>query len=170
MEVITAIEEGNRPGKIKCFLGGGITNCAKWQDEVIRAINNSDEDTSNLVLYNPRRKNFPIDDPNASKDQVKWEFDWLSAADIFTMYFCNTEKSDQPICFYELGRYVTKMMYDHPDDYISRIIVSCEDGFRRKADVIYQLHNIHPGIEIDTAGTPEDHASRIITAHQLINK
>lgn len=167
VEVITAIREYENPEKISCFLGGGITNCDDWQRTVIDTIKSSNIDTSSLILYNPRRPNFPIDDPNASEDQINWEFKYLSDCDIFTMYFCNTKESDQPICFYELGRYVTKKVEEEPD-YVDKIIVSVEDGFRREADVIYQLRNIDPYIEVNTASTPEEHARRILSKYKKL--
>ena len=30
-----------------------------------------------LVVFNPKRENFPIDDPNAAYEQIAWEFSWL---------------------------------------------------------------------------------------------
>jgi hypothetical protein len=27
-----------------------------------------------VYLFNPRRENFPINDPNASKEQIEWEY------------------------------------------------------------------------------------------------
>ena len=47
----------------KLFLAGGITNCELWQNDIIKLLKDKEE----LTIYNPRRKNFPINDPSAAK-------------------------------------------------------------------------------------------------------
>lgn len=54
--------------KISIFLAGSITDCPDWQSDIIQKL--KDED---IVIFNPRRKNFPIEDPKASDEQIKWE-------------------------------------------------------------------------------------------------
>ena len=133
--------------EIRCFLAGGITNCHDWQskviDELIRldkeeqAMKNNIVDDYTLVIFNPRRENFPINDPTAARNQITWEFDNLETTDIFSMYFCAGE-SDQPICMYELGRNVavSTAINDNPLDYIC---LSVENGYKRKQDVEIQM-------------------------------
>ena len=134
MRVITApnkyIPEKN---DITLFLAGGITNCPDWQKEVIKGL----EGIDSLVIFNPRRENFPIHDPNASFEQIKWEFDMLEKANIFTMYFSDGE-SDQPICMYELGRNILRMQMIYPTDWQDRIVITCNEGYKRKNDVLIQ--------------------------------
>ena len=73
VKVITAVEQYEKqPGEVTCFLAGGITDCGEWQDEVIKYLTEVEVDLSGLVLLNPRRKNFPIHDPNASNEQITW--------------------------------------------------------------------------------------------------
>ena len=103
---------------------------------------------SNIDIYlmNPRRPNFPINDPSAADVQIKWEIDMLEKCDIFmlekcdifSMYFANTLESDQSICFYELGRNIERMKKRFPFDWWERIVVTCEKGFRRWKDVDVQ--------------------------------
>ena len=138
MKVITAIEKFTEridKNDVCCFLAGGITNCAEWQDEVLDLLKDEDD---HLIVFNPRRKNFPIDDPTASFYQIKWEFNHLSNCDIFSMYFDGTEQSDQPICFYELGKYLTEMKYLYTSNWEDRIVISCNSNFKRSADVTIQ--------------------------------
>ena len=141
MKLFTAVEDymttGDRKDDVSCFLAGGITNCPEWQDAVIKDIRSMDEDTKNLVLFNPRRKNFPIHDPNASNEQIAWEFQYLEYCDIFSMYFCAGE-SDQPICMYEMGRNIVRMQQKYVNDWKDRIIISVESGYKRFQDVIIQ--------------------------------
>lgn len=136
MKVITAINEYQRKlNDIFVFLAGGITNCEEWQDIVIEKLKKEDD---HLIIFNPRRKNFPIDNPNASLEQIKWEFDYLEQCDIFSMYFDGTSKSDQPICFYELGRNIERMKKKFSKNWFNRIIISVDSNFKRYSDVIIQ--------------------------------
>ena len=126
MRMITAPEKYERKsGDITVFLAGGITNCHNWQEEILKYLDTdfTPEITSKLVIFNPRRKNFHINDPNATEQQITWEFNRLEEADIFSMYFCAGE-SDQPICMYELGRYISEMQKRFPIDWKDRIIIS----------------------------------------------
>lgn len=139
MRVITAIEEYKKSEDDICvFLAGGITNCWEWQDAVIEELKKRcKEGYNDLVIINPRRKNFPINDPNASKEQIEWEFEMLEKADIFSMYFTEGV-SDQPICMYELGRNIVRMQMRFPLDLDDRIAITCENGYKRKNDVLIQ--------------------------------
>lgn len=144
MRVVTAIEPINLDkdaGEVLCFLAGGITNCPDWQAKVIANFKLYDKkfpgSLDNLVLANPRRENFPIDDPNASREQITWEFNALQDMDIFSMYF-TAGPSDQPICLYELGRNLMRMQIMHGTDYHKRIVISCDPGYSRAADVKIQ--------------------------------
>lgn len=74
MRVITAPEPLNiKDDDVVVFLAGGITNCPNWQWNVIKLLKDAVNDYPNLVILNPRRDNFPIDDPNASEEQITWD-------------------------------------------------------------------------------------------------
>ena len=170
VKVITAVEQYEKqPGEVTCFLAGGITDCGEWQDEVINYLENVDVDLTGLVLFNPRRKNFPIHDPNASNEQITWEFNMLEQMDIFSMYFANSSKSVQPICMYELGRNLAKMEMRFPSDYMNRITVSVEQGYSREQDVVIQSKLAMKGQDfVETNSNPEKHADTIIRAFDWI--
>ena len=140
IKVVTAPERVDFSKKsIKIFLAGGIQKCPMWQDRVIKNLTTVDmESDIDVYLMNPRRPNFPIHDPSAADEQIKWEFEMLEKCDIFSMYFANTLESDQPICFYELGRYIERIKKRFPLDWNDRIVVTCEKGFRRWKDVDVQ--------------------------------
>lgn len=136
MRVITAPEYYEPYDKdISVFLAGGITNCHDWQSEVIKNLNVNNP--SSLIVFNPRRKNFPIEDKSAAYTQIKWEYEMLERCDIFSMYFSSGD-SDQPICMYELGRNILRMQMRHPADWQDRIVISVEYDYRRKQDVLIQ--------------------------------
>lgn len=141
MRVITAPEVYKlQDGEVSVFLAGGITNCSNWQEKVITKLESElcGSTYDNLVIFNPRRENFPIDKPSAAYEQIEWEFNNLGCMDIFSMYFCEGD-SDQPICMYELGRYIAKMQERFPIDWEHRIIISVESNYKRKLDVITQV-------------------------------
>ena len=136
MKVITAPEYYEQHDKdISVFLAGGITNCHDWQSKVVKDLNVNN--LSSLIVFNPRRKNFPIEDKSAAYSQIKWEYKMLEKCDIFSMYFSSGD-SDQPICMYELGRNILRMQMRFPSDWEDRIIISVEDGYRRIQDVLIQ--------------------------------
>ena len=137
MRIITAPEPLDiKNDEVAVFLAGGITDCPDWQKKVIDLLS-AHVDCLKLVILNPRRQNFPIDDPNAAEEQITWEFNALEQMDIFSMYFCSGN-SDQPICMYELGRNIVRMQMRFPADWEKRIIITQEHGYRRFADVRIQ--------------------------------
>jgi len=142
MKIITAVEKYDDidlNGKVTCFLAGGITNCWDWQSEVINLLKEY-EKTINLddfIIFNPRRENFPINDPNASKEQIEWEFYALSKSNIFSMYFAGNTESTQPICFYELGK---DLGLRYPD--FQNVVITSEPTFLRDRDVREQVRLI----------------------------
>lgn len=150
LKVITAPEQYiKEKNDIYCFLAGGIQNCKEWQNEIITSIKEFSNNPDNLfeflhnnpytlVLFNPRRPNFPIHDPNAAEEQITWEYKWLEQMDIFSMYFDGPTKSDQPICFYELGRHLSEMKIRFPNDFYKRIVIGVSPDFKRCQDVIIQ--------------------------------
>ena len=137
MIVITAPDYEKIPQDcISIFLAGGIQKCDDWQLEIIEKFNTT-HIPEGVCLLNPRRENFPIHDPNASEEQITWEYNMLMNCDMFTMCFLDSE-SDQPICFYELGRYIEIIKQRFPLSWQYRIVVSCDSKFRRVQDVIIQ--------------------------------
>ena len=176
MKLITAPEIYTpKEGEYAVFLAGGITGCHDWQSRVINYLKDFHH-TDNLVIFNPRRDNFPIDDPNAVEEQIKWEFDHIEKSDLFTMYFCNSE-SDQPICMYELGRNLVRWQERFPEDYHMRIIISIETGYKRTKDVEIQsklacgirgIYHQWKVPELDQKEFPEYHGYQIMLRHDLM--
>jgi len=109
------------------FLAGGITNCPDWQAEFVEKFG-ANEFSSQFNVYNPRRKNFPIEDPNASDEQISWEYNKLAKADIIVFWF--SRGSLNPIVLYELGRWGNSqdtLMY-----------IGMDPEYTRKQDVVIQ--------------------------------
>ena len=172
MKIITAPEElvPTSEDCIKVFLAGGITGCPDWQKKVIGVINDYDKShpkaLDNLIIYNPRRENFPINDPSATEEQIRWEFNALQDCDIFSIYFCDGD-SDQPICMYELGRNLLRMMDRFPREWYNRVIISSSTNYKRFEDVKIQTKLATFGAKkVVENPSPIAHALDIIMAYK----
>ena len=102
---------------------------------------------------------------NASQKQIEWEFKYLNSMDIFTMYFTNSENSVQPICLYELGRHLERMIHRFPGDWKDRIIIGIEDGYSRTQDVIIQSRLALRCNVVQERITPEVYAQMIYKSY-----
>jgi hypothetical protein len=155
MHVIIAPEPFDGITEPCCFLAGGITGCPEWQTSIIEMLSEKDG-----ILFNPRRPNFPIHDPNAAREQITWEFNALERADVFSMWFSNCA-SDQPICFYELGRHLAlRKMYGDLDN----VVIGVEKGFKRSQDVYIQTELVSPKLAKRIADNLDQHAANILHA------
>ncbi len=119
---------------IKLFLCGGITGCPDWQTYVIKEL----KDIENLTIYNPRRKDFPINDKNAAEEQITWEYNHLFDSHIIIFWF--SRGSLNPIVLYELG------MWGNSTDKI--VIVGIDPEYERKQDVLIQTKLARPEVPI----------------------
>lgn len=119
---------------IKLFLAGGISNCPNWQSEVVEKV----KDADGLTIYNPRRKNFPMDDPKAIEEQITWEHQHLKDADVIAFWF--SRGSLNPLVLYELGR------WGNSSD--KEIIIGIDPEYERTQDVEIQTMLSRPEIDI----------------------
>lgn len=131
-------ERGRRfSGKKSVFMAGGITDCPDWQREMRDHLINTD-----IVLYNPRRANFPIDDPDAAEAQIAWEHKHLHEADAVMFWFpCETMC---PIVLFELGAWShhQTVASEHNRIYKYRhkpIFVGAHPEYERRQDVVIQM-------------------------------
>jgi hypothetical protein len=119
-------------GEKSLFLAGGITGCPDWQQEILQKLSSTD-----LVIFNPRRRRFPMHDPSAAKAQIKWEADHLRLTDqILFWYPCETLC---PIALYELGAW---SMSDKP------LFVGTHPDYQRRLDIEIQTKIVRPDINI----------------------
>ena len=121
--------EGNEKS---VFMAGGITGCPNWQKEVFELLKDKD-----CVFLNPRRKNFPIDDPSAAKKQITWEHDHLREATAILFWF--PKETICPIVLYELG---TLSMAEKP------IFIGVHPKYQRKQDIEIQTELVRPDVRI----------------------
>jgi len=132
IEAPNTIREEKAPQAKTLFLAGGITGCPDWQQVIVSMLQNVD-----LILFNPRRKDFPIHDPNAAFDQIKWEHEHLRIADEILFWF--PYETLCPIVLYELGAWT---MTD------KRIYVGVHPQYQRRQDVEIQTSLCRPDINI----------------------
>ena len=137
------IFQKEKKDKILIFLAGGITNCSNWQKTLIDIFSSTLKEKEyllNILFINPRRKN-SISFKNEEEiiKQIKWEFKYLNKCDLFTMFFDDTKLSDQPICFYELGKYLNQFQNIYKNNYEEHIIISYKKGFKRSLDLKIQI-------------------------------
>jgi hypothetical protein len=128
MKYIVCPDEWDERGTA-LFLGGGISGCPNWQWEMSDLL----ADTG-LVLLNPRRKNFPMDDPNAAEVQIEWEFRHLKNCCARMFWFpCETLC---PITLFELGKWCQDR---------SPLFVGAHPEYQRLLDLRIQLRLARPG-------------------------
>ena len=114
------------------FLAGGITGCPDWQQDIVKLLS----DTF-ITILNPRRADFPIHDPNAAMEQIKWEHDNLRRSCAISFWF--PKETICPIVLYELGAW---SMTDVP------IFVGMHPEYQRRQDVEIQTKLARPKVEI----------------------
>ena len=118
--------------EISLFVAGGISNTSNWQKEFIDKLCHLD-----ITIYNPRRKNFSLDNPEVSLEQIKWEYDCLKKADMICFWF--SKETICPITLFELGAHLKD---DKP------IFIGVDPLYSRKLDIEVQVSLVRPSIEI----------------------
>lgn len=116
------------------FLGGGITNCPPWQDEMVELLKDTD-----LVLLNPRREKFDITDPTLEKEQIRWEFRHMNLARAIMFWF--PMETLCPIALYELGSWINfpkKLFVGHHPEYQRRRDLRIQIPLARKGQKIHE--------------------------------
>lgn len=135
MKYVEALQEfeGDLSGyRRSVFLAGGISGTPLWQKEIVSLL----QDT-NLVLFNPRRKDFPIGDSNAAREQIEWEFRYLRKAAAISFWF--SKETLCPIVLFELGSW---SMTGSP------IFVGVHPEYERRQDIEIQMSLVRPTVEI----------------------
>jgi hypothetical protein len=143
--------------ELSVFIAGGITGTEQgWQRRATALLSDLD-----VVVFNPRRHNFPINDDIAHEEQVRWEHRYLHEkqyrVDIVVFWFpASSDISvQQPIALFELGRLLERG---------TPIAIGASDQYLRRRDVTVQVGVARPGLTV--RATLEDtiaDARRLIT-------
>jgi hypothetical protein len=131
MRYVEAVNEYKGKGK-SLFLAGAITNAPDWQSEMVALLRDQ-----NLVVFNPRRKNFPINNKNAALEQITWEYKYLRKADGISFWF--SKETLNPIVLYELGAW---SMTQKP------LFIGMDPEYKRRVDVEIQTNLVRPEIHV----------------------
>jgi len=124
------------------FLAGGITGCPDWQEEVVKFL-----EPLPIIVYNPRREDFPIDDPMAADVQIEWEYRYLNKVDFRLFWF--PKETICPIVLYELGKYANVANRCRADEGTGgNFVVGTHRDYQRRQDVVIQTGLVHPNKEV----------------------
>lgn len=118
--------------ELSLFLAGGISNCPDWQFELVNMIKNSP-----ITVLNPRRKNFPTNNPKEFEFQIKWEFEHLKKASAVSFWF--PKETLCPITLYELGKQSATNKH---------LFIGIHPEYARKLDVEIQTALVKPEVRI----------------------
>tara|TARA_B100001778_G_scaffold334986_1_gene350439 strand:+ start:11759 stop:12208 length:450 start_codon:yes stop_codon:yes gene_type:complete len=114
------------------FIAGGITGTEDWQKPFIEYLKEL-----NIMVLNPRRKDFPMGDPEAGAEQIEWEHHALSVATAVSFWF--PPETLCPISLFELG---TFMKQNRP------LFVGCHPDYARAFDVQKQVSLYRPEVQV----------------------
>ena len=106
--------------------------CPDWQKGFVNEL----KDT-NLILLNPRRDYFDLNDVKMSISQIKWEYVYLEKADAVSFWF--PKETLCPITLYELGKMSALN---------KKIFVGIDPNYKRLTDIVIQTGLIRPEVNI----------------------
>ena len=129
---------GNR---VSLFLAGGISNCSDWQAIIADKLKPLD-----LIVFNPRRKNFDAKNKDIEREQIEWEHRHLMISSIVSFWFCKDTLC--PITLFELGKMSALVHTDGGQLPFKPIIVGMDPDYKRRIDLEIQLPLIRPDIKI----------------------
>lgn len=122
------------PAATDLFLGGGISNCPDWQQEIITYL----ADTPGIAL-NPRRSGEFTE--NIADEQITWEYHALRTAS--TVLFWFPKETLCPITLLELGVFTQRPQ--------TRLVVGTHPDYGRRFDVIKQLELARPEVVVQSS-------------------
>ena len=120
------------------FMAGGITGAADWQTTLASDLRDTD-----LVLLNPRRETYSALDPNALREQIKWEHDGLRNASAISFWF--PAGAQCLISLYELGSWAH---WRDANGGVKPLFVAAHSEYARYEDVLIQMELERPDVRV----------------------
>lgn len=114
------------------FIAGGISGCQVWQSDLVRILEDTD-----LIVLNPRRKNFDTNNRQMEEEQIYWEYEHLQKASAVSFWF--PRETVCPITLYELGK---QSVQNKP------IFIGLDPEYSRKRDILIQTRLVRPEVEV----------------------
>ena len=128
------------PNDRTIFLAGGITGCVNWQADTLNLLA-----AREVVIFNPRQKNFNISNQSAAGAQIAWEVAHLCQADVTLFWFpaCDPRTTVQPIALFELGMALAESQC------LGRCLaVGVDENYPRWFDVVEQCRHALPQLVV----------------------
>lgn len=139
----------------KCiFLGGSITGAWDWQLQMSTKLSGT------CHVFNPRRYNFDVNNPEIEREQITWEFDTLKFCPMIMFYF--SEETLAPITLFEYGKMI--------NDPTKKLFVCVHPEYKRKNDVLIQTELSYPSLAKDIRFDLNDTYNDIILYMKGLNK
>jgi hypothetical protein len=115
------------------FLAGSITGASDWQSKMAGDLG------SFLNVFNPRRKNFDVNNPKMEREQITWEFKCLGFCDHIMFYF--GPETLAPITLFEYGKWLNESKNG-----IKKLYICIHPEYKRKNDIIIQTELENPDL------------------------
>jgi len=131
MKYIEAPDEFDGRGPA-VFLAGGITGAEYWQAQLANSLRELP-----AAVLNPRRQQFPADDPAAARQQIEWEHRHLRLASLVAFWF--PPPTLCPIALFELGACCAAG---------TPLVVGSHPQYARRFDLQVQLSLRRPDVEL----------------------
>ena len=120
------------------FVAGAITGAPDWQTEFANDLRDTD-----LTLLNPRRETYNALDPDALREQIRWEHDGLRYASAISFWF--PAGALCMISLYELGSWAH---WRDENGQPKPLFVATQPDYARYEDVIIQMELERPDIKV----------------------
>ena len=120
------------------FVAGAITGAADWQTDFARDLRATD-----LTLLNPRREIYNALDPDALREQIRWEHDGLRHSSAISFWF--PAGALCMISLYELGSWAH---WRDEQGQPKPLFVAAQPDYARYEDVIIQLELERPDVKV----------------------
>jgi len=146
MKIVTAPEIYEpKGGDIPIFIAGGISGTKPWQsvfiDELEKCLlegaGRGGVPMNKIVLLNPRRATFNIEDTSIEEMQIEWEWKMLRVATGVVFWF--PPETVCPVALFELGKEILRKKY---------VRVGRDKGYTRKTDLLHQLRLERPDMDV----------------------
>lgn len=99
------------------------------------------EHNPNLIVFNPRRNDFDLNNKDMTREQIAWEYRQINACQAISFWF--TSDTIQPITLFELGKCL--MMKE------KKLFVGFDPSYERAEDIEVQVGLANPTLPLYTS-------------------
>lgn len=141
------------------FMAGSITGTKDWQKELaFYNVPNARSSPYNRIVdkyfvFNPRREDFDVSNPEMEKEQIEWEFFCIHRCQKILFWFA--PETLAPITLFELG---SALNTHKPDD----IFIGIDPQYKRTNDVIIQTRLRNENLASNIVFSKEELAHQVV--------